>query len=112
MAFGMNAKEDRYNLYKDKSVRVNTPNSSYLGTFQKYDSEFIYLCPAIVYENLPTENGGNKMHARIERNIPVSVNYNMVESIAPLKEGYLEELALSINSVKNKKSDYFKEPDN
>ena len=101
MAFGINTKEDRYKLYKNKSVRINTTNRSYMGIFQNHDSEFIYLCPVMVYETLPTEKGENKMYAKLERTIPVSINYSTIESIEQLDEGYLEKLVFSINSIKD-----------
>ncbi len=77
-------------------VRFIGAKETYVGKVQKIGFKNIYVCPYLVFENLPTDNGRYINIARIEKKIslPLQKKILIPEKLSP---GYIENFARRFN---------------
>ena len=96
---GPNHKEHEFEIYKDRPVRVGlTSNNSAMGIVEDYSTEYLYLKPSIVHHGIYDLDGKLINNAIIEKDFPQKVRITNITHIEPLKIGYLEKLAKSLNN--------------
>ena len=100
--FGYTKSENDYKVYKDsgRPVRVEINANSHIGYVFNIGQDFLELKPSLIYENFPSSNGDLKFNAKIENQLPKKINYNVIQLVEPLSEGYLERLVEEVNKVK------------
>lgn len=99
--FGFEKNPSEYQVYRDsgRPVRVETLRSIHEGFVSNIGPEYLELNPSIVYENLPSVNGGMIYSARIETQIHKMVSYGTIQTINPLSDGSLEKIVESVNKI-------------
>ena len=96
IGFIRNEDEKHEENYKGTPVKVFMQGGSAIGYMSKQTYDKTILCPTLIYEPFFDEEGKEKPHYRIERNIPVAIETKAVQGISPISEEFINRL-LKIN---------------